>query len=77
MFLQPNAGRRGRHALDAALEQRHAQLVLEQADLVADRRRDHMRGRRRARQVSVLADGEEVVELEPIHVLDFRTLSTK
>src|SRR5262249_10327707 len=55
-----------------AIEQADAELVLERADLLAERRLRHVQAGGRAREVQLLGDGDEVAEVAELHrdVLD-------
>ena len=50
-----------------AVEETHAQLLLELADLLADRRLGDVQALRRAAEVQFLSDGDEVPEMPKFH----------
>ena len=62
--------RAGRGQLDLALvaqQQRRADLLLELADLLAQRRLGHVQALRRAAEVQLLGDGDEVAQVAELH----------
>ena len=62
--------RPGRGQLDLALvaqQQRRADLLLELADLLAQRRLGHVQALRRAAEVQLLGDGDEVAQVAELH----------
>ena len=61
------AGRREPRAARQPLEQRPADLELEQADLLRDRRRGDVQAVRRRTERAVLGDRDQVLELPEVH----------
>ena len=62
--------RPGRGQLDLALvaqQQLRADLLLELADLLAQRRLGHVQALRRAAEVQLLGDGDEVAQVSELH----------
>ena len=67
-------GRAGRRQLDSparAGEQRAAQLLLQRADLLAERRLGDVQARGGAAEVQLLGDGDEVTQLAEFHERSF------
>ena len=50
-----------------ALEQAKAKLGLELEDLAAERRLAHVAGRRRAAEMAVVGDGDDIFEVSEVH----------
>ena len=61
------AGRSRLHAPARAREELHPELVLQQPDLVAQRRLRHVQPLRGPAEVQLLGDGDEVAELAELH----------
>ncbi len=56
-----------RHRAPRAHEQLHAQLLLQRADLLAQRRLGDVQPQRRASEVQFLGDGHEVTQVAQLH----------
>ena len=67
MLVEPLAGRGRLHAARLALEQRHGELGFQIGDVMAERGLRHIGLIRRARQVALLVDGDEIAELAGVH----------
>ena len=63
------AGLRHRDAAGRALDERHAELGLEAADLLRERRLRDVLARRGAREVALVRERDEVAQLAQIHAL--------
>ena len=61
------------HAAGRAREERRAELVLEGADLPAERRLAHVQARGGAADVSFLGDGDEIADLLEAHDVQIRS----
>lgn len=66
---QPLPGRRQPHAARKPLEQRPAQLLLERADLLGERRLRDEHALGRTGDVALLGDDREVLELTEVHAI--------
>jgi hypothetical protein len=65
---QRHAGLRQRDAPGRAIEQPHAELPLEPGDRRAERLLRDVQSLRRAREVQLLGDGDEVPQLAQLHI---------
>jgi hypothetical protein len=61
------AGIGERHRTPRALEQPHAQLRLQRADLLAQRRLGDVQALGGAREVQLLGDGDEIAQVTQLH----------
>ena len=67
-FIEENFPRLGEpHGFCAMVEQRHAQLILQVADLPAQRRLRDVQPRRRARDVLFFGDSDEISQVAKFH----------
>ena len=64
------AGFGQRHGTAGAVEQAHLQLLLQRADLLAERRLGHAEAFRGAAEVQFLGHGDEVAEVTQFHAID-------
>ena len=62
------AGLRELHAAGRALQQRHAELLLEPGDRGAERLLGDVHAGGRAREVQLLGDGDEVAQVPQLHI---------
>jgi hypothetical protein len=68
MIEEDAPGRQQRHSARGAPEERRSDLLLERADLPAQRRLRHVEVLRGSTDVAFLGDGNEVADLREAHV---------
>ena len=76
MLEEDAAAREEAHAARRAREERRAELVLERADLPAERRLAHVEALGGAPDVAFLGDGDEVADLLQAHATRIREIET-